>query len=485
MPNLDARIVQFLLNAVWQIPLVGLLALAADRLILARCRPQARYLFWLAAVTLSLALPWMPRVKLRQATPLYQVRLAGSTVAASASGQAPLPWWTMGFAAYVALAAALVAVKCARLRRLDERTAEVPLTYGSRVVLPGEFCAQASTLALRAARVHEETHLARRDFHLNLVIEVLSIPVALHPAFGWMRRRLASFRELACDEQAARQFAHPAEYAQGLVEAAGVLAARPAAALSLGLFEVNSFEERIDMLVQPRHWLSSRAARLLTAAALTTLLTGGVAATLLAVAVEDPPVSASKDPDVTPPRLKVKKEPVYSESAREAKISGTVALSLVVNEGGTAESIRVTRSLEPSLDQAAIDAVSQWQFEPARKKGEPVAAAATVEVNFRLLNDARAQADEDVVPPREVFKAKPPQYPAEAKRDRVQGKVVLALVVNEQGLPENIRVATSVDPRLDQAAMDAVAQWRYEPGRKKGQAVAMETTVDINFTLLP
>ena len=63
--------------------------------------------------------------------------------------------------------------------------------------------------------------------------------------------------------------------------------------------------------------------------------------------------------------------------------------------------------------------------------------------------------------------------------------MVLALVVNEQGLPENIRVATSVDPRLDQAAMDAVAQWRYEPGRKKGQAVAMETTVDINFTLLP
>lgn len=483
MPNLDARIVEFLLNALWQIPLLALVALAVDRLILARCRPQARYVFWLAAVVLSLALPWLPRAALMgSAEPVYQVRLSGATATGAAAGAAWTPWWTLGFVAYAALALGQVAVRCVRLRRLTEETADVPLTYGSRVVLPGDFCAQASPLALRAARAHEETHLARRDFHLNLAVEILAIPVALHPAFGWMRRRLASLRELACDEQAARQFADPTEYAQGLVEAAGVLAVRRTEALSLGLFDVNSFEERIDMLTQPRTWLSSRAARLMTAAALTTLLIGGAAAKLLAVAVEDPPVSVSKDPEVTPPRLTYKKEPVYTEAARNARIAGAVLLSLVVNETGTAESIRVQRSLDAGLDQAAIDAVSQWQFEPARKKGQAVAAAATVEVNFRLMNEV--QEADDVVSPRQISKAAP-VYPVDAKRAGVQGKVVLRVVINEQGIPENIQVAKSVDPRLDQAAIDAVSQWRYEPGRKKGQAVPVETSIDINFTLAP
>ena len=483
MPNLDARIVQFLLNALWQIPLVALLAWVMDRGLLFRCRPQVRYLFCLLAVGAALLLPWLPRWKVRPAAPLYAVRLAGVT--ATSAGQATeLPWWTFGCGLYATLASVRLARQCARLGRLDDRTAVVPLTYAGHVILPGEFCSRATPLAQRAARAHEETHLVRRDFHFNLLIEVLSIPVALHPAFLWMRRRLSSLRELACDEQAARQFTHPAEYAQGLVEAAQALVVRPRQALSLGLFDANTFEERIQMLIQPRPWLSSRAARTVTAVALTTLLIGSAAATLMAVAVEEPPVSASKDPDVTPPRLTHKVEPTYTEAARTAHVSGSVRLTLVVNESGTAEGIRVVRSLDAGLDQAAIDAVSQWQFEPARKKGQAVPAAATIEVNFRLVDDASAAQAAGVAEPRRTRKVAP-LYPAEAKRDGVQGKVVLRVVINAEGIPENIRVATSVDPRLDQAAMEAVEQWRYEPAMKDGKAVAVETSIDVNFTLAP
>jgi hypothetical protein len=48
--------------------------------------------------------------------------------------------------------------------------------------------------------------------------------------------------------------------------------------------------------------------------------------------------------------------------------------------------IRVVRSLDPGLDQRAIEAVRQWHFRPGTKDGKPVRVAATVDVNFQLLD---------------------------------------------------------------------------------------------------
>ena len=88
---------------------------------------------------------------------------------------------------------------------------------------------------------------------------------------------------------------------------------------------------------------------------------------------------------VTAPALISKVEPEYSESARAAKIAGTVLLYIVVQPDGHASDIRVVRSLEPSLDQKAIEAVGRWRFRPGVKDGMPVPVQATIEVNFRLL----------------------------------------------------------------------------------------------------
>jgi TonB family protein len=88
---------------------------------------------------------------------------------------------------------------------------------------------------------------------------------------------------------------------------------------------------------------------------------------------------------VTAPRLVYKVEPEYSEGARKAKIAGTVVLGVVVGPDGRATDIRVARSLEPGLDQKAIDAVTRWRFQPGTKDGVPVPVQANIEVNFRLM----------------------------------------------------------------------------------------------------
>ncbi len=89
--------------------------------------------------------------------------------------------------------------------------------------------------------------------------------------------------------------------------------------------------------------------------------------------------------EVSAPSLMAKVEPEYSEEARKAKYSGTVLLSIVVDEHGLPRDIHVVRPLGLGLDEKAIEAVMKWRFRPGMKGGRPVATQAQVEVNFRLL----------------------------------------------------------------------------------------------------
>jgi TonB family protein len=78
-------------------------------------------------------------------------------------------------------------------------------------------------------------------------------------------------------------------------------------------------------------------------------------------------------------------EPEYSEEARKAKYQGVVLLAIVIDDKGNPRDLRVVRPLGLGLDEKAIEAVQKWRFRPGYLNGKPVAVAATVEVNFRLL----------------------------------------------------------------------------------------------------
>jgi TonB family protein len=76
---------------------------------------------------------------------------------------------------------------------------------------------------------------------------------------------------------------------------------------------------------------------------------------------------------VTIPRLIYEVKPGYTAEATTAGIEGSVSLDAVVLADGTVGDVTVTRSLDPGLDQAAIDALKQWEFEPGTKGDKPVA----------------------------------------------------------------------------------------------------------------
>lgn len=78
-----------------------------------------------------------------------------------------------------------------------------------------------------------------------------------------------------------------------------------------------------------------------------------------------------------------------------------------------------------------------------------------------------------------------PQYTADAMRAKVQGTVLVVCVVRADGTITDVRVARSLDPTfgLDQQAVAAVRQWKFAPGTRRGEPVAVQISVELTFTL--
>jgi TonB family protein len=74
-----------------------------------------------------------------------------------------------------------------------------------------------------------------------------------------------------------------------------------------------------------------------------------------------------------------------------------------------------------------------------------------------------------------------PTYTFEALRARIQRSVQLELIVRRDGLPDQIRVIGSLDPGLDERAVTAARQWRFQPGRVGDTPVDVLVTIVMDF----
>jgi TonB family protein len=85
--------------------------------------------------------------------------------------------------------------------------------------------------------------------------------------------------------------------------------------------------------------------------------------------------------------------------------------------------------------------------------------------------------------PRLVSK-KEPEYSEAARKARVQGTVVLYTEVSPDGTAQNIRVLNSLGSGLDEEAIEAVRQWKFNPGIKDDKPVTVAASIEVNFRLL-
>jgi TonB family protein len=82
-----------------------------------------------------------------------------------------------------------------------------------------------------------------------------------------------------------------------------------------------------------------------------------------------------------------------------------------------------------------------------------------------------------------VVFAPSPQYTQKARKERINGTVLVQVLINEEGRVECARVLRSLEPSLDAASIDTVNRWRFKPATFQGQPVAMLYSLSLNFTI--
>jgi TonB family protein len=77
-----------------------------------------------------------------------------------------------------------------------------------------------------------------------------------------------------------------------------------------------------------------------------------------------------------------------------------------------------------------------------------------------------------------------PEYSEEARAEKLDGSVLLSIVVGTDGLAHDINVVKSLGSGLDEKAVQAVQKWHFKPGEKNGQPVNVRAQIEINFRLM-
>ena len=95
--------------------------------------------------------------------------------------------------------------------------------------------------------------------------------------------------------------------------------------------------------------------------------------------------------DVKPPRVISSPQPSLDEeetrklnAGKKIAKTGSATVTIIVGEDGTVQNARVVESFNHDLDAQALKAIKQWKFEPAVRKGVPVAVQLSVQVTFHL-----------------------------------------------------------------------------------------------------
>jgi TonB family protein len=236
--------------------------------------------------------------------------------------------------------------------------------------------------------------------------------------------------------------------------------------------------------------------------ALTLAATESVSAAPTApIAVASSVASTAETSEATPspaqpdraPVVRVRVPPVYPGSMRDAGVNGRVTIAFVVTAQGDVADAHIIDATHPEFEPAALDAITQWKFDPGIKGGRAVNTRMEIPIIFtappRPVATAAASLQPEAYdiaqldhPPVAVFR-KSPFYPFALRRAGITGEVTVDFVVNDRGEVVNPRAIRSSNPGFESAAVQAVSHWKFRPGQKGGRPVNTHMQVPIVFDL--
>jgi protein TonB len=176
---------------------------------------------------------------------------------------------------------------------------------------------------------------------------------------------------------------------------------------------------------------------------------------------------------------------IYSYKPTEVQAYQTIQISMIAtSKAPHAEPVKKAVQQKTQVKEngmlKAPEAKPEKVTEPKQElaKLEPKSGATQI-----------SDTEQDVVVSAPIFSANylrnpAPKYPESAKRKRQQGSVLLKVVVSPAGEPANILLqASSGSELLDNAAIDAVARWKFVPAKRNDEFVTASVIVPIDFKL--
>jgi beta-lactamase regulating signal transducer with metallopeptidase domain len=302
MSHIQETLFDLLLNAVVQIGSFALVAASFSRLV-ARMRARHQYAFYLAVLLICLAAPVINTLWQSPSTAISEN--FHHQVSSGAQGANHAFWSWQGHAAphkqltiapeiqswILGIWAILVVIRLTRFSRavlrvhrlrrdaselspaqvgmaskiieakhhvalLESTAIDDPATVGifhPAILLPSKVLRHLGEQELSAILAHEYAHIRRRDFAVQVLCELILLPVAWHPGIRYLMSKISQTREMACDDYAATRLGKRRPYANTLLRLASLCLHVPRGnPAGLGIFDGDNLEDRIMVLTEKR-----------------------------------------------------------------------------------------------------------------------------------------------------------------------------------------------------------------------------------------
>lgn len=192
----------------------------------------------------------------------------------------------------------------------------------------------------------------------------------------------------------------------------------------------------------------------------------------------------------TPPKPTKTVAPAYPTELLSDPVSGQAVIQFVVNTDGRVENMEVKSADHEAFGGAAMEALADWEFEPATKDGVPIARKVSLPMQFKpstidIMNRALgrtvfAQFDEEPVllrtlnqRPRPLLRPQP-AYPKSKKGSGEEKRVRVRFLIGQDGATYNPEILDEVEGEWKVAAIMTVAAMRFEPMKYKGELVNVQ-----------
>jgi len=253
-----------------------------------------------------------------------------------------------------------------------------------------------------------------------------------------------------------------------------------------------------------------------------------------------PPTAASptaqtvyySGPGVTPPEL-LPVSVTDAVTGRCKHFGATAVLSAVVDATGVPHNVYFSRPIGNDLDTMALKLALAERFKPGTQNGTSAATADSIEMNLKAcIETQKNEAGQKVqvlrlqsAPHQTISLQEPPSegatftlsstspsqpggsnptpfkvaggisaprpifqpeamYSDKARKEKLQGMCIISLIIDAYGMPQNLHMIKSLEPGMDQNAMDAVRRYRFKPAMMKdGTPVPTMITVEVDFHL--